>query len=104
MRYIDSSLLPEINDAKQDLASELGEPAAAVEIIRAERVTWPDGSLGCPRPGMLYTQALVRGYFIQLRAAGRHWNYHGGRGGPPRLCDSPDEALPEDLASGHLTI
>lgn len=104
MRYIDSSLLPEINDAKGDLAGRLAVAPATIEVARAERVTWPDGSLGCPRPGMLYTQALVRGYFVQLHANDRHWNYHGGRGGPPHYCDSPDERLPEDLPSGHLTI
>ena len=100
MHYIDSSLLPEIDDARRDLAGRLGAAATGIEIVRAERVTCPDGSLGCPRPGLLYTQALVRGCFIQLRAAGRHWNYHGGRAGPPRLCESPGELLPEDLAGG----
>lgn len=104
MRYIDSSLLPEINDAKQDLAGRVDAESGTIEVVRAERITWPDGSLGCPRPGMLYTQALVRGYFIQLRAGDRHWNYHGGRGGPPQLCDSPEERLPEDLPDGYLTV
>ncbi|HAX24861.1 MAG TPA: hypothetical protein PLR44_11150 [Thermomicrobiales bacterium] len=104
MQHLDESLLPEIEGAKQDLSTRLDQPASVIETIRAERVTWPDGSLGCPRPGLLYTQALVRGYFIQLRAAGRDWNYHGGRGRLPRLCDSVNERLPEDLRSGDLTM
>jgi hypothetical protein len=28
-------------------------------IVRAKSVVWNDGSLGCPEPGMMYTQALV---------------------------------------------
>jgi len=31
-------------------------------IVRAESVVWNDGSLGCPEPGMVYTQALLNGY------------------------------------------
>src|SRR5262245_34517826 len=30
-------------------------------IVRAEPVIWNDGSLGCPEPGMEYTQSLVNG-------------------------------------------
>ena len=32
-------------------------------IVRAQSVVWNDGSLGCPEPGMMYTQALVNGYW-----------------------------------------
>src|SRR4029453_2441464 len=31
-------------------------------IVRADPVVWNDGSLGCPEPGKMYTQALVHGY------------------------------------------
>ncbi len=39
-------------------------------IVRAEPTVWNDGSLGCPEPGMQYTQALVNGYWIVISAAG----------------------------------
>jgi hypothetical protein len=29
---------------------------------------WNDGSLGCPEPGMMYTQALVNGYWLIIEA------------------------------------
>jgi hypothetical protein len=38
-------------------------------IVRAESVVWNDGSLGCPEPGMMYTQALVNGYWVVIDAA-----------------------------------
>ncbi|CAD5369228.1 exported hypothetical protein [Rubrivivax sp. A210] len=42
----------------------------------AEAVTWPDGSLGCPQPGRMYTQALVPGWRIVVRGSGRERVYH----------------------------
>ena len=40
-------------------------------IVRAQSVVWNDGSLGCPEPGMMYTQALVNGYWVVIEAAGQ---------------------------------
>ncbi len=38
-----------------------------LEWIGSQQITWNDGSLGCPMPGMNYTQALVPGYKIQFQ-------------------------------------
>ncbi len=54
-----------------------------------EDVTWPDGSLGCPQPGMRYTQALVSGSLIVLEANGLFYEYHSGGGGDPFYCALP---------------
>jgi hypothetical protein len=56
-------------------------------------VTWSDGSLGCPEPGMLYTQALVRGYRIVLQAGDERLEYHAGKSGQPKFCPA-DKAIP----------
>jgi len=37
--------------------------------VEVDAVTWPDTSLGCPKPGMMYPQVLVEGVLVQLRAA-----------------------------------
>jgi hypothetical protein len=55
-------------------------------ILRAEVVVWNDGSLGCPEPGMEYTQALVNGYWVVINAAGQTYDFRVGRGGSFRLC------------------
>ena len=55
-------------------------------IERAESVVWNDGSLGCPEPGMGYTQALVNGYWVVIKAANRTFDFRVGRGGSFRLC------------------
>lgn len=61
---------------------------ADIEVIRGEAITWPDGSLGCPEPGMMYTQALVDGYHVVVRAGGEELDYRVGSGGGFRLCES----------------
>jgi hypothetical protein len=55
-------------------------------IVRAEPVVWNDGSLGCPEPGKMYTQALVHGYWVVIEAAGKTYDFRVGRGGNFRLC------------------
>lgn len=75
-----------IDAAIADAASRTGIAAASIKIVAAEAVTWPDGSLGCPQPGMAYTQALVPGYRIRLNADGRNLDYHAGERGVPAYC------------------
>ena len=55
-------------------------------IVRADSALWNDGSLGCPEPGMMYTQAEVNGYWIVIEAAGQKYDFRVGRGGSFRLC------------------
>src|SRR4030095_8763773 len=52
-----------------------------VAMVRAEPVVWSDGSLGCPEPGMEYTQALVNGYWVVINAAGQTYDFRVGRDG-----------------------
>jgi len=76
-----------VNRAKSDLVRRLGITEEEIQVLKAEAVTWRDGSLGCPQPGMMYTQALVDGYLIQLRAGQRIYNYHGAVHREPFLCE-----------------
>lgn len=57
----------------------------APELVSAEAVTFTDGSLGCPEPGLSYTQALIDGMRIVVQVAGTTYDYRVG-GGDPRLC------------------
>jgi hypothetical protein len=66
-------------------AAETGVDPADVTVINAEAVTWSDGSLGCPEPGVLYTQALIDGYRVVVEAGGQALDYRIGNG-EPRLC------------------
>ena len=71
-----------------DAADRTSVPEADVEVVRAEAVTWSDGSLGCPEPGMLYTQALVDGFQVVVNASGEELDYRVGQAGSFRLCDT----------------
>lgn len=75
--------------ALADLATRLAVTADAIEIVEARPVVWPDGSLGCPQPGMMYPQVQVEGIVIRLRAAGAEYQYHGGGRREPFLCETP---------------
>lgn len=75
-----------IQAALTDAARRTGIDAAALKVTSAERVTWLDGSLGCPEPDLMYTQALVPGYRIRIKAGGETLDYHAGTRGAPQLC------------------
>ena len=67
-------------------AAEAGVAASSIDVLSAQDVTWRDGSLGCPDPARLYTQALVPGYRIRLAHAGRTWDFHASRHGRLVVC------------------
>jgi hypothetical protein len=69
-----------------DATSETDLDPSEILVVRAESVTWPDGSLGCPEPGMMYTQALVDGYQVVLDADGEELDYRVGESGAFRIC------------------
>ena len=72
-----------------------------LEVLSAESVTWSDGSLGCPMPGMMYTQALVPGYRVRIQAGGKELDYHAGRFGAPVLCPA-ERAIPPIAADDRI--
>jgi hypothetical protein len=80
-----------VEQAKADLAARLRVDAAQVKVVSASQVTWNDGSLGCPQPGMFYTQALVDGFKTVLEVAGTQYSYHSGAGRAPFLCETPQQ-------------
>lgn len=73
---------------RADAAARAGIDVDSPTVIRAEAVAWPDGSLGCPQPGVVYTQALVPGYWVVLSQGGREYDYRATARGYFRRCDS----------------
>lgn len=59
---------------------------ATPTLVSAESITWSDSSLGCPKPGMMYSQVITPGAKVVVTADGRTWDYRFGRGEVPRLC------------------
>lgn len=77
-----------------DAATRAGVAVSAVEIKSAQGVTWPDASLGCPRPGMLYPQVLVPGWHVLIVAGGKTYAYHAGRRGNWAWCPADRAQAP----------
>ena len=73
--------------AAADANVELDE----ITVVTAEQVTWSDGALGCPEPGMMYTQALVPGYRVVLEIDGEEHHFHASEGGEFVYCEDPEE-------------
>lgn len=78
---------PLVASAITDLAQRLSIDEREITLVSFENVTWRDGSLGCPQPGMMYTQALVDGTRIVLSANNLQFNYHTGGNRGPFLCE-----------------
>ena len=80
---------PRVEAARKDLATRLEIPLAEVSIKSQTEKTWPDGSLGCPRKGMMYPQVITNGSQLELAVAGRSYFYHSGAGKPYFFCALP---------------
>jgi len=70
-----------------DLLARSGKARSDVTVVSAEAITWNDGALGCPQPGMMYTQALIDGYQVVFDIGGESFDYHLGGGGDFILCE-----------------
>jgi hypothetical protein len=75
-----------VRAARAAAARHTGLAPETHALLGAERVTWPDGSLGCPAPGRMYTQALVPGYRVRLRGPDGELVVHLDARGNAVLC------------------
>ncbi len=83
--------------ALADLETRVGV-GVEIEVVSHDDVTWPNGGLGCPDPNMSYTQALVNGERIVLRAEGVDYEYHSGKNRPAFYCP-PNRVTPPATGS-----
>ena len=77
---VDALVQPILADARQRSGD------ASARVVATESVTWSDGSLGCPQPDRMYTQALVPGWRIRVAAGGQELDYHASVRGSWVLC------------------
>jgi hypothetical protein len=80
---------PAVAAAIADTARRAKVDPGQVVIAAWSPVTWNDGSLGCPRKGMSYTQALVEGELLMLRTDTELFQYNAKTGGPFAYCAAP---------------
>ena len=74
----------------------------AVVLASAEKVTWSDGSLGCPQPGRSYTQMLVPGFRVTATTTAGRMLYHTDTRGNVVTCGLPvrPARAPDDRPHG----
>ena len=60
--------------------------AGRPQLVSARAVTWNDGALGCPEPGVSYLQALIDGLQVVVTVDGTTYDYRFGTTDTPRLC------------------
>lgn len=94
MKSTSSALISMIDQAKTSLADMLSISIPEIDLIKADAVTWPDSSLGCPQEGMAYAQILTSGYLILLSYAGKNYEYHAGRDQQVFYCKGPTQPVP----------
>lgn len=69
-----------------DASERSGLAAEELVVSGSWHRTWSDGSMGCPQPGMHYTQALVTGWRVVVKAGERMLDYRLSDRGSFTLC------------------
>ncbi len=75
-----------VDAALADAAVHLGVSRADLQVERVEARQWPDSSLGCPQPGLMYSQIVTPGYLIVIAGGGKNLEYHSDTRGRVVLC------------------
>jgi hypothetical protein len=68
-----------VQAARDDLRSRAGS-AEEAQVRLVEQVDWPDSSLGCPQPDMMYAQVITPGYRVVLALGDQEYVYHTSTG------------------------
>lgn len=95
--YLDANVRKLVQLAKESFAGELQISAEEIQVSAIAAVVWPDASLGCPLPAMVYAQVMTPGYIIVLEVAGKKYPFHTDESTIAILC--PDGGLPEFLVT-----
>ena len=84
-----------VRQAKEDLAGRLSVEVQQIMVTCIMELMWPDSSLGCPEPDMMYSQVLQEGCLIRLRVGDKTYDYHSSAKGSPFHCEKSKQRLPK---------
>ncbi|HEY52947.1 MAG TPA: hypothetical protein G4N94_05785 [Caldilineae bacterium] len=71
---------------QQVAADALNVDPESVTVLKMEEVDWPDASLGCPQPGMMYAQVITPGYKATVEVDGKTYDVHMNANGKGVIC------------------
>lgn len=66
--------------AYSTLSREIGAKIEDIELIHLAKFNWPNSAIGCPKPGLQYTQAIVPGFLALLSHRNKRYRIHIGNG------------------------
>ena len=73
-----------------------GTTMAELTVVEAAAHEWPDGSLGCPEPDQVYTQAITPGFQVLVAHGTDRYDYRINESGFFRLCTGQPLTPPDD--------
>lgn len=105
--YVGDEYPPELDAIIASMVADLAEGRAIdvqqIRIATVEEVTWSDGSLGCPQPGMVYGQVVTDGMRVVLEADGVFYDYRSDGIHDPVLCEKAPVTEKSSAALLELT-
>lgn len=69
-----------------DAAKRFKVAESAVVLVHAEKFVWSDSALGCPEPGVIYTQMLVHGFRVVAKTSAGSLTYNTDSGDRAVIC------------------
>ncbi len=72
--------------SKQDATQRFGVSEQDLTVAEVTDTNFGDGSLGCPEPGKFYTQAIINGWVIKLKAGDKIYEYHTNKTNTVIFC------------------
>jgi hypothetical protein len=84
--------------AREKLAALLNIPVDQVDMVKFEKVDWPDGCLGLSQAGEMCTQVVTPGYKVILQVNQTQYIYRTNLDGTLVLSEPPFEKARQKLA------
>ncbi len=99
-------LRPLVEEARQDLIKRLNVSEEDIVLAKTVAINWPDSSLGCPQPDMVYMQVITPGYKVTFTVDGQFYNYHSDESSTIIYCAAGDgyptiPLNPDDITDGE---
>ena len=94
VRPVEISMDQQIKGAITDLATRIKVAEDIINVREARSVQWGSGAMGCPKPGMNYTQAIVPGVRLLREVNETIYHYHGGTGKSLFYCPAERATAP----------
>ena len=88
-----------VTRAKKTAADHVGANQDGLTLVDWRAVTWPDGAMGCPKPGMAYITAEVPGFIVRFDHQGETVTVYAAE--DHGYAFVPSECLPTHLPSGR---